>query len=253
METVSLILQARIRSSRLPAKILLPLGNVPLLEKVLTRLLRAAPPIDSINLASSFSSELAIEEGMQFFFSKKHGVPIRRWYGDEKDVLSRFVTIIQEIQPTYIIRATADNPFLSIKHLVQAYEAHLKAGAIITKYVNLPIGTAVEVVTAKVLEEISTQSLQNHHREHVTPYLYEHPECYPLQLLQAEPPYDAPHIRLTIDEEADYVVAKRIVSSFMAEGVDTPPLSAILKWLESHPDVSKINQAIPQRMSQETS
>ncbi|MDR0662563.1 MAG: NTP transferase domain-containing protein, partial [Spirochaetaceae bacterium] len=169
----ALILQARIDSSRLPGKALLPLDGEPLLLRVMEALKHISAPLHILacpedDLASF--KPLAENAGFEIFAGSKH------------DVLGRFCSAIRhfDLSEERIIRATGDNPFVfcDAAEAVSAEAAAL--GAAYAGYTGLPYGAGVEVVAASALLQAEREAAAPHHREHVCPYIYENGAAFSL-------------------------------------------------------------------------
>lgn len=98
------IIQARMRSERLPGKILAPLGHRPLLALLATRIARAR--VDERWLATTSDPADDVTEAWGFELG------LRVFRGHPTDVLSRFLAIADETGADWLVRVTADNPFL---------------------------------------------------------------------------------------------------------------------------------------------
>ncbi len=142
---IALIVQARLSSTRLPNKALLPFGNSCLLDFVLKNLARLK--VDKKILACDFESEKDFKN-----LAKKNSFEI--FAGDCKNVLSRFCSCIKHfsLENATIIRATADNPFIFIdiaEKLISAFD-----DCDYMTFRNLPLGSGVEIFKAKSLLEV---------------------------------------------------------------------------------------------------
>ena len=191
----ALVLQARLDSSRLPGKSMLPLGGRPLLFRVMEAF-RFFPveakilacPEDS---ASAFAP-LAEEAGFTL-------VP-----GPKEDVLARYCLAIRRCGAERIVRATADNPFVFVD---AAITKNLEAQTLCADYAGysgLPIGAGVESVAAEALLWAEREAKDPAEREHVCPYLYNHPGLFLLHRPLAPARWRGPETRLTVDTQEDY-------------------------------------------------
>ena len=126
-----IILQARLDSSRLPGKSLLPLGGRPLILRVMEALKKVpaevrvlACPEDS---AATFE-QLAGEAGFELFS------------GPKEDVLKRYCLAIRHFGIDRVIRATGDNPFVFADAAAAICSQALAVGADYAGYNGLPLG-----------------------------------------------------------------------------------------------------------------
>jgi spore coat polysaccharide biosynthesis protein SpsF len=197
----ALVLQARLESSRLPAKSLLPLGGRPLIFRVMEALrgvncgLRIlACPED----CAPVFAPLADEGGFEI-------LP-----GPREDVLARYCLAVRRFKPDRIVRATGDNPFV----LIDAAEAiRVEAGALgadYAVYFGIPHGSGVECVSAEALLRAEQEAPPGSEREHVCPYLYNHPELFRLHRPLAPLCWQGPELRVTVDTPEDYENAEAL-------------------------------------------
>ena len=196
----ALVLQARIDSSRLPGKSLLPLGGKPLIFRVMEAFgfLSGEPfpweakilacPEDSV---SSFAP-LAEEAGFRL-------IP-----GPKDDVLARYCLAIRKSGAERIVRATGDNPFVFIDAAVSINSEAQVFGADYAGYAGLPYGAGVESVASEALLRAEKEAKTSEEREHVCPYLYGHPELFRLHRPLAPAKWQGPELRITVDTAEDY-------------------------------------------------
>jgi spore coat polysaccharide biosynthesis protein SpsF len=191
----ALVLQARLDSSRLPRKALLPLGSKPLVQAVMTALKTVpaqihvlACPRDSVDAFAP----LAEAEGFYLYG------------GPKEDVLKRYCDVIRRYKIERLIRATGDNPFVFADAAWTLHLETLKAGSAYGGYQDLPYGAGVEAVDAQALLRAEAQASLPGEREHVCPYLYTHPEIFPLYRPPAPAEFRFPHLRISVDTGEDY-------------------------------------------------
>ena len=173
--SVTCVVQARMGSTRLPGKVLLPLGGRPMLRFMLDRLRDLA--VDHVVVATSdLDRDQPIVE-----VATGAGFDVVR--GSESDVVARFVAAIDAYPSEHVVRLTADCP-LTDPALVEAVIAtHLARSADYTSNVlprSFPKGLDVEVVRADALRRAADEAIAADEREHVTPFVYRRPERFRL-------------------------------------------------------------------------
>jgi spore coat polysaccharide biosynthesis protein SpsF len=196
MENDYIVLQVRLRSTRLPNKALLPLAGITIFEHILKRLSLARLP-KGIIVATTKDTAPHIEG-----IAKRYSVPIL--IGSEEDVLSRYVNCVKKWNIQNVIRATADNPLVCIEYIDRAIELHRGQNADLTLYPLLPYGTGVEVIRGKILEEIATLTNDSFEREHLTQYIYRHEDRYRIMRGLPDLVFQRKELRLTVDTDEDY-------------------------------------------------
>jgi len=192
-----LVVQARLDSARLPGKSLLPLGGRPLIFRVMEALSSLpcrekilACPEDSASI-SAFAP-LAEEAGFTLVA------------GPKDDVLARYCLAIRSSGAERLIRATGDNPFVFADAANALNEEAIALGADYAGYGGLPYGAGVESVSCAALLCAGEEAREPDEREHVCPYLYKHPERFPLHRPLAPRRWQAPALRITVDTREDY-------------------------------------------------
>ena len=203
----ALILQARVDSSRLSGKSLLPLGSMPLIFRVMEALNRVpahvrilACPHDSV----AALAPLAEEAGFDLCA------------GPKDDVLERYCAAIRACNPDWVIRATGDNPFVFADAAAAISAEGLALTADYAGYAGLPYGAGVEAVKAAALLQARDEASSVYEREHVCPYVYGHAEKFLLHRPLAPLRWQVPHARLTVDTEEDYRRAQILYSALDA-------------------------------------
>lgn len=211
---VVVIVQARMQSTRLPGKVLRLVGDTPLLRLVLDRA-RAATTVTEVVAAipdCSADDELAAA-------AAAWGYHVVR--GDERDVLSRYVKAAHQADADVVIRVTGDCPLIDPVLIDLAVEM-LTADPTLA-YVALgdrfPDGEQVEVMRRETLEHAHAEAVLPSEREHVTPYIRNHPELFPTKIVEHD--RDLRGVRLSVDEEADLEVIRALVAA-LGGGAEVP-------------------------------
>jgi spore coat polysaccharide biosynthesis protein SpsF len=238
--TTLIIVQARMTSTRLPGKVLLPLAGEPMLTRLVERLCRVERADGIIIATTTNATDDAIAA-----LCERLGVPSHR--GSEHDVLSRYADAARLHGASVVVRITSDCPLIDPALIDRLIATHAEGGS---DYVSnmlppsWPYGMAVEVFSAAALQQANTEATQAAEREHVTPFLYWHPERYRLRNVAS--PVDLSHHRWTVDTPEDYELVRRL---FEALHPAQPNFSQadILSLLDAHPDWLSINQHIQQK------
>lgn len=238
MKTVCII-QARMGSTRLPGKVLQPLLDKPLLFWDVYRV-KKARLIDEVLIATTTDSrddaivELCNSAGWGYF------------RGSEDDVLDRYYQAAQKQHAGVVVRVTSDCPLIDpqvLDYILAGFYAAAPAvdyasNSIMRTY---PRGLDTEVFTFAALETAWRED-NSSWREHVTPFIYNHPERF--RLLPVTNPTDYSHHRWTVDTPEDYELVRRIYEHF---GHGEFGWRDVLDVLDQHPDWVAINQHIEQK------
>jgi spore coat polysaccharide biosynthesis protein SpsF len=237
----AVIIQARMGSSRLPGKVLLPLGRRLALDHVIERA-RAARNVDQVVVATStLGTDDPIAE-----YCLTRGIACSR--GSESDVLARYLHAMRQFPSEIVVRLTADCP-LTDPFIIDELVATLKDSAPALDYHSntlpprrIPHGLDVEVFRREALERAGREAVRPEEREHVTPYIYRHPELF--RITQAHMPQDLSGHRWTLDTEADRRLLDNILTELKPGNYRWQDSLAVL---DRHPDWMGINATISQK------
>lgn len=245
MHTVAII-QARTGSTRLPNKVLEVIHGKRVIDWVISRT-KQCELLNQVCLATTFLPEDNILEDV----ARGHGVVCVR--GPVDDVLDRFVRAAKTTDASTIIRLTADNPFVGPNEIRNLYcdynNNHAEYG---TSYVatseKWPDGMDAEVFSVEELCHAGFFATLNSDREHVTPFIRRKYEFAtdriyidPFMYVNGKAQWpNLGHHRWTIDEPRDLEFA-RAVFPLLPENFR---YTDVIKVLEEHPKLAKINSGI---------
>ncbi|MBM2618119.1 glycosyltransferase family protein [Actinoplanes sp. LDG1-06] len=231
------IIQARMGSSRLPGKVLRQLGGRSVLERVV-RAAQQSGVLDTLVVATT------IEPADDAVVAECAAIGIPCYRGPVDDVLTRFLGVLGQHESDVVMRFTADCPLLD-PHLVALAHRVFTASGVdymttsITR--TLPRGLDVEVVRTPVLLAVDALATE-HHRTHVTSYIYTHADDFDVIGLTMQP--DLSHLRLTLDTEDDWKLIEAIVGHFGDEPISVRELA---NWLAGRPDLIELNAHVLQK------
>ncbi len=228
-------------SSRLYGKILYPLHGIPLLGILMERIKGAA--VKQWWLATTEEKE----DDLTANWGKALGLRVFR--GSSDDVLSRFINIIGSENPDYVVRITADDPFIDSKiinlMLEQAYTMSSKY-SLLSAGSTLPLGYVPGVFIANDLVQIESEipAEQPFHRSHVVSWFtvknmektFSPPDNWPTRA----------NWRWTVDTIEDAHMAEAAFNLFGSQWA-TITYPDIVFILDKHPDVTSINLRIRQK------
>jgi len=193
------ILQARMSSSRLPGKVLMPLAGAPMMVRQIERVARSRR-IDRLVVATSANPGDDIIEKT----ARREGIDVHR--GPLDDVLARFLGALSAYPAETVVRLTADCPFADPQVIDETIETFLESGA---EYASntpptrtFPKGLDVEVMTAAALRKAGGLAASDEEREHVTWGIHQRPDRF--RLAYHSQPAQEGEIRWTVDRPDDY-------------------------------------------------
>lgn len=233
------IIQARVGSTRLPGKTLKPLAGQPMLARVVERT-RRARLLNEVVVATTRSPRDDVIADL----CRQRGWPWER--GSEEDLLDRYREAARARSADIVVRITSDCPLID-PGIIDAVVGEFLGGS--WDYVSntleprtFPRGLDVEAVSFAALDRAWRESRNSSWREHVTPYIYRHPETFRLHRVANE--RDLSYHRWTVDTPEDYELIRRIYDHFRG---DAFTWLEVLGLLEEHPDWVEINRHIPQK------
>ena len=234
------IVQARMGSQRLPGKVLQDIDGVSMLARVIQRL-RKVSELKAIVIATTDKPE---DDAIVVACSELQCAVFR---GSELDVLSRYYQCAVRYQADSVLRVTSDCPLLDpavTSSIIQAFLTQKPDYASNCLQRSYPRGLDVEVMTLKALQSAYLEAHETYQREHVTPYIYQHPEQF--KLLPVMAPQDNSHHRWTVDEPADLEMIRMIYQNFTQQAEFT--YLEVLELLKQKPEIARLNQHVQQKI-----
>lgn len=207
---VLLITQARIGSTRLPGKVLLPIKGQTLLSIHLERL-RVCTTINQIVVATTF------EDGVDRLIDICKKSEVDYYQGSLEDVLDRFYQTAIRYRPDWVVRVTSDCPLLDSRVVDQVVRKAIESNVdyctnTITE--DFPDGQDVEVFKFSALERAWNEATLKSEREHVTPYVRKNSDLMGGELFTAldfECHSNFNSFRMTVDEIADLIEIRKLI------------------------------------------
>lgn len=235
------IIEARVSSSRLPGKVLMPIGSKNSLEHICDRLSKVLE-ISEICIATTENQTDDIIEN----WARMRDLPIYR--GSENDVLSRVLGAADMLSAEIIVEITGDCPFVD-PLMVDQYLEILKSNDLDYVSNNIvstyPDGFDVQVFLTEALRKSSGLASKREEREHVTMHIRQNPRIFKTLNIVAPKPYRYPEISVTLDTKEDLEVLRFIAKNF--KDSDLPSHMQIIDFLIANPEISKINSGITRK------
>ena len=236
--SVHAIIQARCGSSRFPEKVFADIAGKPLLWHVVERL-RYAGTIDRIIVATTVSpQDDRIEQ-----WCRESGIDCFR--GSENDVLNRYYCASQAFPSDYVVRITADDPFKEPSVIDAVVGKLIREGYDhVTNNLppSFPEGLDCEAFRKEALDLSEQKAETDYEREHVTQYIYHHPELFRIGNVQCD--RQLSHLRWTIDRDADLQMVRSVYAHRKNGRQGLLLMDEILEILEAHPEISAINSHV---------
>jgi spore coat polysaccharide biosynthesis protein SpsF len=242
LNTVAFI-QARMGSTRLPGKVLLDLGGATVLARVVRRLQRSQQ-INQIVVATTTAP------ADEVIVSECDRLQVPSFRGSQADVLDRYYQAARLYSAGTVVRVTSDCPLIDPKLVDETIRAFMDKRA---DYASndfprtYPRGLDTEVFTSAALERAWREAREPYEREHVTPYLYEHPEMFRLASSRGDVDYS--HYRWTLDTPEDLNLLRAIYCRF--NNRDDFRWDDVIALMEREPELAELNSQVLQKLLRE--
>ena len=232
-------IEARMTSSRLPGKVLLPaLGDPMLLH--LVRRLKAASSIDAIVIATTVNkSDQPIVD-----FAFANGIYVFR--GSEENVLERVVGAAEMLNAQVIVEITGDCPIIDptlVERTIQLFlrsQIDYVSNSLVRSY---PDGMDTQVFSLENLKKSARLTSDPLDLEHVSRYMWQHPDIFSQLNLLAPPELYWPELGLTLDEADDYQLLKKIIEALGPQNI-LFGCSDVIALLKRNPEWIEINRNV---------
>jgi spore coat polysaccharide biosynthesis protein SpsF len=233
------VVQARMSSTRLPAKVMMSLAGKPLLARMVERV-AMSPFVGKIVVAATVDPaddpivELCEREGVETF------------RGDPDDLLDRHYQAGAAYGADAVAKIPSDVPLICPTAITRAFKYYIDNADRFDYVSNLhpatyPDGNDVEIMSMDALRQAWTEAERKFEREHTTPHLWENPDRFRIGNVwwEAGLDYSMTH-RWTIDYEEDYLFIKAVYDKLYKENPRFT-LYDILRLLDREPEISEIN------------
>lgn len=241
---IFVIIQARMTSSRLPGKVMLPIGGKPALQYAVERLAPLDPGKYRIVIATTDDGS----EAPIVALCEKLGVGFFR--GDTEDVLGRYYGAALKFgagSGDAIVRLTSDCPLIDPAVVEKTVARFLSGGYDYVSNVEkrtYPRGLDAEVFSFDALSAANSKATEKFEREHVTAYI-ESTHRGEFRLGSVEDERDNSRYRITLDEPDDY---RAICEIYRLLGYRTDfSYAELISLLEANPAVYEMNRHVEQK------
>ncbi len=229
-------IEARMTSSRFPGKVLMEACGKPMLQHMIERLQRV-PSLDGIVVATTGNDadvpivNLAQRMGVGFF------------QGSEYDVLLRVLHSARAYDIDVIVEMTGDCPLIDPVLVEDCIRGYQVAGVDYVSNVlerTYPRGMDTQVFATEVLADVADRTDDPEDHEHVSIFIYSHPEIYSLKNMAGPPELTNPGLGLTLDTPEDLELIRRIFEILYPDNPNFT-LADILAVLKDNPALTELN------------
>lgn len=228
---IGLLITARLKSSRLPLKLLLDLNGRTIIERVIDRC-KLLPDVNEIVVCTSTNAQdrpltdVALRNQVHYYL------------GSEEDVLQRLLDAGKFFGVDYLLCITGENPLFSIEYASRVIDNIKNHRPDFTYFDGLPIGCAVYGLNIKALEVVC--KMKKEVDTEIWGPLINRPELFSIHKETVADFFNRPTLRITTDYLDDYRFISTLFSHFKAD--ETPSLYRALEILDQHPEYANIHK-----------
>ena len=232
-------------SSRLPGKVMLDLCGKTVLAHVVDRVL-ACERVDEVVVATTEHPH------DQRIVAEAENLGVRVYRGSEDDVLERFFKAAKKFDAEILVRVTADCPLFDPRLLTRMYAEFERISLADspnlylsnTRIRTYPRGLDAEIFNFPALELAHKEARQAFEREHVTPYMYQHPKKFALYSFKGGE--DFSDFRWTLDTPEDYQFFEAVCSELHENG-RIFSTEEVMGLLRDQPQLIELNAHVRQK------
>jgi spore coat polysaccharide biosynthesis protein SpsF len=235
---IGFLIIGRLKSTRLPKKILLEIHGKPVISHMIQRL-KLSNKIDTIILCTSTNpqdkplEQVAADNDIESFF------------GDPDDVLLRMLNAADKFNLDYILTITADCPFVDPFYADKIVEKYLETNADLIRQFDLPHGSFSYGIKLEALKKV-VQMKDSSDTEVWGNYFTDTGIFNVIDLDVEDRHHYRPGLRMTLDYPEDLQFFKKIFDALYKEN-KVFTLSDILKLLDNNSDIIQINKHCSQQ------
>lgn len=227
-------IEARMTSSRLPGKVLMEYCGKSNLQHIIERLKRSNYIDDVVVATTTNEQDNSIVELCE-------KIKCKYYRGSEEDVLLRVLESAKSVNADIIVEITGDCPVIDWRYADKIIEVFFSGdydyAANILKR-TFPRGVDTQVFPVEILEEVNKVSKNPVDHEHVSLYIYTHPEKYRLINWEADNNMNHPEFEITLDTKEDYEFINQIYEILYPKDQDFSAQDVVDLLIE-HPEMIK--------------
>jgi spore coat polysaccharide biosynthesis protein SpsF len=238
-KSILVVVQARMQSSRLPGKVLMPILGETLLYRMIERLKMIKYSVEIVIATSTEKADDAIEAEAQ-------KMNLYCYRGSLNNLLDRHYQAIRPFEADLIVKIPSDCPLIDPKIIDEVFDYYFENEGQYDYVSNLhpasfPDGNDVEIMTIDCLQKTWLEATKPLELEHTTPYIWENPKKFAIGnvALPTGIDFSMTH-RFTVDYQEDYEFIKRVFEELYFQKKDFGFMD-ILELLDEKPGIFQIN------------
>jgi len=236
---VGIFITARLKSERLPLKVVKPISGRPMIEWMIDRLKHCN--IEPVVMMTSTNPQ----DDPLVEIAEKNGIPYFR--GSEDDVLLRIRDCARQFDVDLIISATADDPFKEPVLIEQMIKRYLDEGYDFCEMEGAPNGCECYALNRTAVEKACELKVSSD-TEIWGPYFREAGVFKCDVISVTDPRISRPQYRVTVDTEEDFELITQIFS-ILSKKKEYFNIYDICQLLDENENLAAINAQVQQRPS----
>lgn len=233
----AILITARLKSTRLPRKVVKPILGRPMIGHMLDRLKLARKPEQIIVCTSHLSQDDPLAE-----IADRESVACFRGHPD--DVLLRLTRAAERFGVDTVINCTADNPFVDPRYIDRLIDFHREGNYDYSRCQGLPLGTYGWALSYPAMVEACQIKAETD--TEVWGGYFTDTGLFSWGLMPVDPEVRWPELRLTVDTPEDFALITRIFEELYQPG-EVFPLNSIIDLCRRRSDLVEINASIRQK------
>lgn len=239
----AVIIEARMESSRLPGKVLLPIIDKPAIGHLIERI-KNVKNIDDIIVSTTVNK---LDDELCMYLDI---INIKYFRGSEDDVLDRVVKTADYYNIDILVEVTGDCQLTDYRYIEEVVDFYNKNNYDLVSNTyperNLPIGLDVFVVSSELLKKINSEDKNPLTHEHLCYGIFSKPNIYSLGFFQNNIKVNHPNYHWTLDTIDDYKFIREIYKNLYLKNKNFIT-EDIINLLQSKPEILKINENVKQK------
>ena len=233
-------IEARMTSSRLPGKVLMPaIGEVSMLELMLKRL-EKSKLIDEVVVATTLNET---DNPIETLCNKLN---VKCYRGSEPDVLHRVLHAHKFMSTDIIVELTGDCPLIDsvITDNIISYYLDNSFDYVSNAHVrSYPDGFDVQVFSYGLLEEVELKTSSQFDRENVSSFIYSS-GLYSTKAIIAEGDLKWPELRVTLDDVGDYKLIVNIIEGLFEKYSYYFSADHVVSYIKENPEILQLLEGV---------
>lgn len=231
---IGFLITARLKSSRLPLKIMKDLNGKPVIQRIVERAkeIHSIPDADIVICTSANPQDKPLIQ-----IAEKTGISY--FIGDPDDVIKRLYDAALHHKLDYALGITADNPLFSIEYANKIVDVIKRQHPDFIKIQGLPFGAAPWGMNVKALQTICI--VKTIVDTEIWGYLIDRPELFGVITIKADKEVNRPQYRLTLDYPEDYQLLNYLYTTIPFK--TTLQLEKVVAYLDKNPQIAAVNSS----------